>query len=124
VDGDHQRHAAGPCGGPAERQDGQILTEMDVDEIGFARDARHHHRSLGGVELAKPRQRQTEADHLRALSDQCPAWRRRWARGDDDLLELPAIQRASQLGRVVLHPTDRVEALGTGRDHGVGRLED
>jgi hypothetical protein len=127
VERDDQRHARAPGDQLGQRQHGEVLALVGVHqpEVGGDGPPGQLAHGVGGPQLADGPQPRPGADHGRRPAEAGPGARPAEARGEDVLGHPEPVQAAGELGRVVLHPADRVVRRGVGPCERLGRrLED
>jgi hypothetical protein len=118
---DDDRAAMAAGRDPGQRQGGQVLAAVHVDQVHppAAQRMRRGQRRPG---LPQHRDRQAGPDHLAVRAELDPVGRTGQPRRHHELADAQAVQAPGQLGDMVLHPADGVVADRARRQ--LARLED
>src|SRR5215218_3777588 len=105
MDGEDQRQTMKPGSRGPDRDDGEVLAEVNMHHIGPRGEDRGDDCRLGTVELAKALDGKSQAYDSGMVSKALEIRRGRWARGQNRLCDATPVERPGQLGGVVLHPS-------------------
>ena len=110
MDSEYERQTMKPGSRGPDREDGEVLAEVNVHQIGPQGEDRGDDRRLGSVELAKAPQGKSHSYHAGVVSKALKIRRGRRACGQHRLDDAAPVERPSKLGGVVLHPPYGIEA--------------
>jgi hypothetical protein len=123
VHGDDERTACPPGRGEGDRQHGEVLAVVAVNEVNVACEPQRGVDARNAVELASRRDRHSEAMDDRVLADPVAACGTRRAVRDHRVPYAALVQRARELTGVALHAADRIESHAAAGQSRVRRRE-
>ena len=124
VDGEDEGKPVEAGDRESDRKNGEVLAEMDVDEVGPCGGRLREKERRNAIELAKTADGNADTNEAGALAEALEPRRARPRRGHDGLGDAAPVEDAGQLGGVVLQPADGVEGPPPPFERRRGRLED